>query len=156
MPPDAHSHKAGTWSAAPGPQACQPHSIVFPMGRQPASLNSPFVLGGITKQWPSHWCGTRAATHPPGLWPKQVDRREGPVRDGWRKMREGGRGERRLHLSPHSTTPWVSHCSICSQERGRHACKPRLTGGGGTERRGLGEVKLSGGGFLNCQISCII
>lgn len=53
-----------------------------------------------------------------------------------------------LHLSPHSTTLWVSHCSICSQERGRHACRPRLTGaGGGGGERGLREVKLIREGF---------
>lgn len=42
-----------------------------------------------------------------------------------------------LHLSPLSTTPWVSHCPICSQERGRHTDSPsRLTGGRGGGQRG--------------------
>lgn len=49
---------------------------------------------------------------------------------GWTKRGEDGRGEergergkgeKRVHLSPHSTTPWVSHCSICSEEREREA-----------------------------------
>lgn len=47
-----------------------------------------------------------------------------------------------LHLSPHSTTLWVSHCSICSQERGRHACRPRLTGAGGGGGEGIKRGKI--------------
>jgi len=73
---------------------------------------------------------------------------------GWTRR---GRGEKRVHLSPHSTTPRVSPGPICSKERGRHACCPRLTGGGGREGLRGTNVSEEDGGifFLNCQISCI-
>lgn len=52
------------------------------------------------------------------------------VEGEWTGGREGGRGEGgRMHLSPHSTTPRVGLWSIWSQERGRHAGRPRLAGG---------------------------
>lgn len=45
---------------------------------------------------------------------------------------EGGRGGGAASVPANSTTPWVSHCPICSQERGRH----RLIGGGRGGKRG--------------------
>lgn len=63
-----------------------------PLRRAAGLRKYPFVFGGIITQWPSHWCGTRTATLPSRLWPKQVDRRKGLVAVGaaWVLGGEGG------------------------------------------------------------------
>lgn len=129
-----------------------------PLGQAAALPKYPFVLGGITKQWPSRWCGTRTATHPPGLWPKQVDQREGlVVAGGWRGgMRRRGRGEKRLHLSPtlnDSLGQPLPHMLSGAREARMQTQTNRWREERGVIKSKIDQRRIEG--FWNCQISCI-